>query len=503
MKTDHKTERDAKRYKDGQLITGHPETRREIIHQTLAALSLDSVVHICICQTEIFSYKTTPFVVISDAVRISMSIPFVFKPHSKYVKYPPAPTRDPAPPPVTTSAGAASSPHSPGGSDLGRPAPPCEPKPSPTNGFGASPLTPHVPAPSGTAESGAGAGPEGGYPMSQASSTGPGSPSLEFREEGMQGSLQNSFAIPGLDPPGPSTSEAPEAAAVAGGDLQPLFSPSTPDALPCRNPDESPEQQTSCSNPSTFSSSEYPPVPVPQTTPNASPSDGAPAPEYPTVPSPTKLMDANRPASLSLSETETPTPSHAVLSAALAEHRTANADPGLYPSMPVHASPNAQASQGLHCPSQPSTPSVVTHIVRTPAFNRQRSLAGGQLREVLGRPRSSAQDRMRERHPDLSLHRYVDGGVTCNYPLCIVPQHASLGIRLISNAQSTLVHRTQPLPVKGTRGLSNFGSALMQGYYFGSLFVENQRADSARTIYVNAGDIKGVDFKLDKTQQQV
>eukprot|EP00667_Euglena_gracilis_P004704 EG_transcript_4732 len=39
-------------------------------------------------QTEVFSYRTTPFVVISDAVRISLSIPFIFRPHQKYLKYP-------------------------------------------------------------------------------------------------------------------------------------------------------------------------------------------------------------------------------------------------------------------------------------------------------------------------------------------------------------------------------------------------------------------------------
>ena len=37
----------------------------------------------CTGETEIFSYKTTPFMVVSDAVRISMSIPLVYKPHYK------------------------------------------------------------------------------------------------------------------------------------------------------------------------------------------------------------------------------------------------------------------------------------------------------------------------------------------------------------------------------------------------------------------------------------
>lgn len=37
-------------------------------------------------QTEVFSWKDTPNAIVSDSVRISMSIPFVFKPHQKYIK---------------------------------------------------------------------------------------------------------------------------------------------------------------------------------------------------------------------------------------------------------------------------------------------------------------------------------------------------------------------------------------------------------------------------------
>jgi predicted acylesterase/phospholipase RssA len=35
----------------------------------------------------VFSFETTPDMVIADAVRISMSIPFLFVPHYRYVTH--------------------------------------------------------------------------------------------------------------------------------------------------------------------------------------------------------------------------------------------------------------------------------------------------------------------------------------------------------------------------------------------------------------------------------
>jgi NTE family protein len=38
------------------------------------------------CRTEVFSWETTPNVIISDAVRCSMSVPYIFKPHQLFIK---------------------------------------------------------------------------------------------------------------------------------------------------------------------------------------------------------------------------------------------------------------------------------------------------------------------------------------------------------------------------------------------------------------------------------
>jgi predicted acylesterase/phospholipase RssA len=37
-------------------------------------------------ESEVFSFENTPDLVISDAVRISMSLPGIFQPHQQYLK---------------------------------------------------------------------------------------------------------------------------------------------------------------------------------------------------------------------------------------------------------------------------------------------------------------------------------------------------------------------------------------------------------------------------------
>eukprot|EP00667_Euglena_gracilis_P024467 EG_transcript_28160 len=106
----------------------------------------------------------------------------------------------------------------------------------------------------------------------------------------------------------------------------------------------------------------------------------------------------------------------------------------------------------------------LTQIVRSPAFNRS-----GKLLSLPGPTRSPAvavslKDHFRAhgRHQDLSLHRYVDGAVTCNYPLCIVPRHSALGMRLLSSRHFELLERNGLPPTKATKGLRNYSTALLQ-----------------------------------------
>ncbi len=47
--------------------------------------------------------------------------------------------------------------------------------------------------------------------------------------------------------------------------------------------------------------------------------------------------------------------------------------------------------------------------------------------------------------------------------------------RLVSAAQCSLRERPHPAPARATKGLQNYGGALLQGFLFGSIFVEEQR----------------------------